>query len=447
MERRKRFFTGGVHPTDGGDKVLTKGKNIISYVPKSVRVSMKQGLGPAADCLVKAGDSVTQGQVIGKSTHFLSADVHAPVTGLVSAVTDGYCEIDVISCTLPAADAPYNKEWADLSAYSKQDLIGMLREGGLVGMGGAGFPTAAKYETKDAITHVLINAAECEMYLTCDEHTILEFAMAFLNGVQILKKAAGAEHAIICMEDNKPECKKLVEALLRGHEQEIELKVFPTKYPQGGEKQLILSAMGIEIPSGKLPASVGAIVSNVQTAKAAADMVLGKMPSMSRCITITGDVTNPGNYLVPIGTDIGELVKMSGDVRIKNNKVILGGPMTGRCIGENLDAGVISAIPEATVSKVSGGLIVLEGVHPVESNCIRCGSCVAACPIGLTPFAIDAAIRKDDLDTCQKYFATECIACGCCSYICPAHRELSYHTVQARDAVRSKMREEANRAK
>ncbi len=447
MERKKSVFAGGVHPTDGWDKALTSGKSIIPYVPKSVRVSMKQGLGPACKCVVGAGDTVRQGQLIGEAGHFLSAAIHAPVSGQVTKVTDQFCEIKVESCKLPEGKSAYNQILADISQWSKEELIGKLRDGGLVGMGGAGFPTAAKYQTKDKITHVLINAAECEMFLTCDEHIILEQGMAVINGVRILKKAAGAEHAVICIEDNKVHCKDALMAHLKGHEDEIEILLLPTKYPQGGEKQLIKAAMDVEIPSGKLPSSVGAIVSNIQTAKAAADMVLGEMPSISRCITVTGDVNEPNNYLVPIGTDIGELVALAGNVKNKQNRVILGGPMTGRCIGENMDAKAVSANADAYVSKVSGGLLVLEAVKMTESKCIRCGSCDAACPAGLTPFKIDAAIRKGNVKLCQSLHATECIACGCCSYVCPAKRELTHYTVQARDAVRMKMREEANRGK
>ncbi|MDO4650686.1 MAG: RnfABCDGE type electron transport complex subunit C [Eubacteriales bacterium] len=447
MDRKRSVFAGGVHPTDGGDKAITSGKKIIPYIPDTVKVSMKQGLGPECTCVVKAGDQVTQGQLIGESAHFLSAAIHAPVTGKVLSVKDNFCEIKVESCELPDGSAACNQKWCDISSYSREDLIEKLRQGGLVGMGGAGFPTAAKYQTKDPITHLLINAAECEMFLTCDEHMMLEQGMAILNGVQILKKAAGAANAVICMEDNKPHCKESLEKLLKGHEDEIRIQVFPTRYPQGGEKQLIKAAMNVEIPSGKLPSSVGAIVSNVQTAKAAADMVLSGMPSTSRCITITGCVKNPANYLVPLGTNIGELVAKSGDVTERKNKIVLGGPMTGRCIGVKQNARGISEIRDARVSKVSGGLLVLKETNMVESNCIRCGSCDKACPIGLTPFKIDAAIRKGDLALCQSLQATECIACGCCSYVCPAKRELSHHTVQARDAVRAKLREEANRGK
>ncbi len=439
MGKERTGFSGGIHPTDGWDKALTAGKEIIHYVPETVSVSMKQGLGPACNCVVSAGDHVTQGQVIGESAHFLSAAIHAPVTGTVTNTENGFCEIRVEKCDLPDETAAYYKEWADLGEFSKDFLIGQIEKGGLVGMGGAGFPTHVKYKTKDKITHLLINAAECEPFLTCDEHIMLEQGMAVLNGVQILKKAANADQAVICMEENKKHCKEHLESLLKGHEGEISIQLLPTRYPQGGEKQLIAAVMGTEIPAGQLPSSVGAIVSNVETAKAAADMVLGKQPLMSRCITITGDVKEPGNYIAPLGTDIGELLANAKDVKDIKNKVILGGPMTGRCIGENLTAREV----QESLSKVSGGLIVLEGTHTAESDCIRCGACEEACPAGLSPFKIDAAIRKNKVDLCQALNATECIGCGCCSYVCPAKRELTHYLVTARDTVRMKQREEA----
>ncbi|MDD3369910.1 MAG: RnfABCDGE type electron transport complex subunit C [Lachnospiraceae bacterium] len=445
MGKEQPKFFGGIHPTDGWDKALTADKKIISYVPESVRICMKQGLGPACTCVVKPGDRVEQGQIIGESAHFMSAAIHSSVTGTVVAADDQFCEIKTEACNLVDEAATYYKEWADVSAFTRDTVIEQLEKGGLVGMGGAGFPTHLKYETKDQITHVLINAAECEPFLSCDEHVMLEQGMAVLNGVQLLKKAAGAEQAVICMEDNKAHCKEYLEFLLKGHETGISIVLLPTRYPQGGEKQLIAATMGVEIPTGKLPSSVGAIVSNIQTAKAAADMVLGNRPLISRCITITGDVQEPGNYLVPLGTDIGELVRAAGDVKNPKNKVILGGPMTGRCIGEDLTAEQITKVTGESVSKVSGGLVVLAGTHTAESGCIRCGSCEDACPAGLTPFKIDAAMRKENISLCQTLNATECIGCGCCSYVCPSKRELTHTIVTARDTVRMKLREEATR--
>ena len=442
MFQSKSLFAGGIHPTDGFDKALTAGKDIVRYIPKMVRISMKQGLGPACKPVVHAGDHVVEGQLIGEANHFLSANVHASATGTVTAVDEAYCEIAVEACNLPDTDSVYYKEFVEIP-YSKEELVNLLSEGGLVGMGGAGFPTAVKYAIKEKITHLLINAAECEPFLTCDEHLILEQGVAILNGVRALKKACAAQKAIICMEDNKAHCKEALDKLLAGHEEEVQIQLMPTKYPQGSEKQLIQAAMGVEIPAGKLPADVGAMVSNIHTAKAAADMIFGGILCTSRVITVTGDVADPGNYLVPIGTDIGELVALAGDVKSKENKVILGGPMTGRLLGFHLDAAEMQAERKAFVSKVSGGLVVLNGYAPEVSNCIKCGRCVQICPAGIKPVMIEKNYLLRNLDKCKALYATECIACGSCSYVCPARRELAFHAVSARDAVRAKIREEA----
>ena len=440
---KKSRFRGGIHQTNGFDKELTANKDIITFVPDVVTISMKQGLGPACNCVVKDGDIVEQGQLIGEAKHFLSATVHASVTGKVLEVTDSYCKIQVHQCSLPDKDSDYNTRLIDISHFSKNEIIDKIEQAGIVGMGGAGFPAHVKYRTKSAITTLLINAVECEPYLTCDEHIILEYGYSLINGALLLKKASGAVKAYICIEDNKPHCIEKLKHLLSNVNDNIEVLSLATCYPQGGEKQLIYASMGVEVPSGKLPADVGAIVSNVQTAKAVADMVLGKIPSVSRCITITGDVTKPDTYLVTVGTNIGELVAKCGGVRSKDNKVILGGPMTGRCIGRSVSSEEILD----NVSKVSGGLIVLEGKFYDETACIKCEECVHACPIGLNPTRIDFAIRNNDLGLCESLDATECIACGCCSFVCPAQRELTYHTVKARDAVKAKQREEANSGK
>lgn len=441
---KKSLFAGGVHPTDGFDKKLTADKNIIQYIPKAVRISTKQGLGPNSKPVVETGAEVSQGQLIAQSEHFLSANIYSSVTGTVTFVDDTVICIDVKECKLDNTDLEHYKSLLDVP-NTREELVDLIKNGGLVGMGGAGFPTSAKYATKENITHLLINAAECEPFLTCDEHLILEQGMAVLNGIRALKKACDADRAIICMEDNKKHCAEELTRLLGDKKDEIEILLLPTRYPQGGEKQLIQSAMGIKLPSGKIPANVGAMVSNIHTAKAAADMIFAGIPSTSRVITVTGDVKEPNNYLVPLGTDIGELVALAGDVTSADNKVILGGPMTGRCLGFNLDAAKISEECKVAVSKVSGGLIVLKGYEPEASNCIKCGRCANACPIGLKPAAIEGNYNLGNLDACKKLYATECIACGSCSYVCPARRELTFNVVSARDAVRAKMREEASK--
>ena len=221
--------------------------------------------------------------------------------------------------------------------------------------------------------------------------------------------------------------------------EELEIKALPTKYPQGGERQLIQSVLGREVPMGGLPADAGVIVSNVGTAKAAADMVLGNRPLTSRIVTVTGCVKNPGNFLVPIGTSAKELVELCGGVTTEKNRVIGGGPMTGPCVASDWKG----EEELFYITKSTSGILVLPDSHYEEQPCIRCEACKNVCPAGLTPYQIDFAFLKEDYDLCQKLYAGECIACGCCSYICPAKRELTLRNRLARDFVKQRMREKA----
>lgn len=438
-------FHGGVHPTDGSDKALSNAKPIVEYTPKVVEISMAQTGPSICELLVKEGDHVDRGQLIGSPANFFAVKLHASVSGTVKEIKkiqNGPKEIPV--CVIeadeeqpPVKDLPYLHEMADISGYEKDQLIGLMEEGGITGMGGAGFPSHVKYKPNKPIEYVLINAAECEPFLTCDHRMLLEHSWEILNGVNLMVKAGGAKKGYICMEDNKQDVADRLNQLLKGVNAPVEVKVLPTMYPQGSERQLILAVTGNEIPAGGLPADAACIVSNAQSAKAMADIVFAGIPSITRCITITGKVKDPKNFLVPLGTPIRELVALAGGISHKDNKVILGGPMTGPCIGTGMTGDDITQC----VTKVSGGLLVLENDHIVESACIRCGGCGLVCPAGLSPFKIDHAYRAGNLELCEKLHATECIACGCCSYTCPAKRELTFYNTKARDAVKAMIRE------
>ena len=321
----------------------------------------------------------------------------------------------------------------------------MIRDGGLTGMGGAGFPTHKKYETDKKIDALLINAAECEPFLTCDYRLMLEQGFAVINGVRVLLKASGADKAYICMEDNKPEAAKLLQKILEEGKQQmkgenpVELKILPTQYPQGGERQLIQAVLNKEVPMGGLPADAGVIVSNVGTAKAAADMAFAGIPLTRRIVTVTGSVKNPGNYLVPIGTSARELLNLAGGVTVEKNRIIAGGPMTGPCVASDWKG----EEELFYVTKNTSGILVLPDREYEESPCIRCAGCESVCPAGLVPYQIEFAYMDEDYDLCEELYASECIACGCCSYICPAKRELSVRTRMARDIVKQRMRERA----
>lgn len=442
-------FHGGVHPTNGDDKRLSNAKPITEYTPKVVEISMAQTGPSLCECLVKAGDHVERGQLIGSPLNFFAVKLHASVSGTVKEikkVPNGPKEVDV--CVIEAdevqpeiPDLPYRHELADLSAFSKDDLIGLMAEGGLTGMGGAGFPCHVKYKPNKPIKYLLINAVECEPFLTCDHRMLLEHSWEILNGANAMVKAAGAEKGFICMEDNKMDVAERFNGMLKGLDIPMEVKVLPTRYPQGGERQLILATVGVEVPAGGLPADAGCILSNAQTAKAMADMVFAGIPSITRAITITGAVADPKNFLVPLGTPIRELVALAGGITEKDNKVILGGPMTGPCIGTGMTGDDI----DKYVTKVNGGLLVLKNDHLTELPCIRCGGCAEVCPAGLSPFKIDHAYRAGRLDLCEALHATECIACGCCSYQCPAKRELTFYNTKARDAVKAAIRERSKK--
>ena len=343
--------------------------------------------------------------------------------------------------------AAYRKEAADIRQISREEILAGLRDGGLTGMGGAGFPTHKKYETDKSIDTLLINGAECEPYLTCDYRLMLEEGYALLNGVRLLLKGSGAKQAYVCLEDNKPQAAENLNEILSGMRksgvmedgEQIEIAVLPTKYPEGGERQLIQAVTGWEVPMGGLPADVGVIVSNVATARAAADMILGGLPLIRRIVTVTGCVKEPGNYLVPVGTSAKELVELAGGVTVEKNRIIAGGPMTGPCVA--LDWNGEDEL--FYITKNTSGILVLPDSACEEQPCIRCGGCESVCPAGLTPWQIDFAFQQEDYDLCEKLYASECIACGCCSYICPAKRELTLRTRMARDAVKQRMRERA----
>nr|WP_296010048.1 SLBB domain-containing protein [uncultured Blautia sp.] len=377
----------------------------------------EQSFGGKCGLLVSPGDQVKAGALIGKPEAFMAAPLHASVTGEVLDVKE-VCNQGrmLLACIIKAdekqeqgrTEQKYETELIDINEISREETLDGIRNGGLTGMGGAGFPTHKKYETDKIIDTLLI------------------------NGVALLFKASGAKEAVICIEDNKPEAiKRLREILDQGKNQNasqgfegIRVEELPTQYPQGGERQLIQGVLNKEVPAGGLPADVGVIVSNIGTARAAADMVLGKTPLIRRIVTVTGCVKQPGNYLVPVGTSAKELVARCG------------GPMTGPCVASDWDDGEELFY----VTKNTSGILVLPDSQEEEQPCIRCSSCANVCPAGLVPYQIEYAFLEEDYDLCEQLHASECIACGCCSYTCPAKRELSVRTRMARDMVKQRMR-------
>ena len=441
--KRNSGFFGGIHPTDGSDKALTDQKPIRFLEPDTVTIYLNQSLTGGCKPLVKEGEQVVKGQLIARSEGFARDHLHASVTGRVEKIAEirekGTSRTAfVIARQGEQTEEPvaaYQKEFSDLAGYSREKILEAIMEGGLVGMGGAGFPTYKKYDGQK-LDWLLINAAECEPFLTCDHRLMLEAGYQVLNGVRLLLKASGAKKAYICMEENKRDAAAYLKELLEGHSDPIEIRLLPVRYPQGGERQLIQTVLGVEVPQGGLPATVGAVVSNVGTAAACADAVLGGRPLTHRIVTVTGLVKEAANYRVPIGTPIRQLLAACGGVTAEKNRVIIGGPMTGNCVavdwkGEELPF----------VTKTTSGVVVLPEFSSREQPCIRCGGCERVCPAGLVPYQIDSAFRQEDFDLCEKLYASECIACGCCSYTCPARRELTWTVRTARDTVKQRMRE------
>ena len=454
QKKGKSVFPGGVHPTDGSDKALSMDAAVQRYEPSTVTILSEQSFGGKCRLLVQPGDTVEEGQLIGEPEAFMAAPLHASVSGTVLDVREVVNQgRKLLACVIQRekecaeSSASYRTAAADIREISREEILAGIRDGGLTGMGGAGFPAHKKYETDKDIDTLLINGAECEPYLTCDYRLMLEEGYALVNGARLLLKASGAERACICLEDNKPQAAENLSHILEKARnqgimesgEQVEVKIFPTKYPEGGERQLIQAVTGREVPMGGLPADVGVIVSNVGTAKAAADMILGHMPLTRRIVTVTGWVKNPGNYRVPIGTSAKELVELAGGVTVPQNRVIAGGPMTGPCVASDWNG----EEELFYITKNTSGILVLPDSAWEEQPCIRCGGCENACPAGLVPWQIDFAFQQEDYELCEKLYASECIACGCCSYICPAKRELTVRTRMARDAVKQRMRERA----
>ncbi|MBS6398203.1 MAG: electron transport complex subunit RsxC [Clostridiales bacterium] len=453
-KREKSRFPGGVHPTDGYDKELTMDLPVYTYWPDTVTILSEQSFGGKCRFLVEPGDQVEEGSLIGEPEAFMAAPLHASVSGTVLEIREVQQQgRSIPGCILKCEGVRqeekklYETELVDLRNFAGDEIIGAIRDGGLTGMGGAGFPTHKKYETDKPIDALLINGAECEPFLTCDYRLMVEQSYGVINGVRLLLKASGAKNAYICMEDNKPEAAKILNRILEeaeekgilGAEEKVAVQVLPTKYPQGGERQLIQGVLGREVPMGGLPADVGVIVSNVGTAKAAADMVLSGRPLTRRIVTVTGWVKNPGNYLVPIGTSAKELLNHCGGVTVEKNRIIAGGPMTGPCAASDWNG----EEELFYVTKNTSGILVLPDMDYEEQPCIRCGGCENVCPAGLVPYQIEIAFLEEDLDLCEKLYASECIACGCCSFTCPARRQLAVRTRTARDMVKQRMRERA----
>lgn len=441
-----RTFKGGVHPND--HKSATASIAVVDLAPPEELVfPVSQHIGAPAKPCVKVGDRVLMGQKIAEADGFMSANIHSSVSGSVVAIEkrlhpNGFPTESIVvkndgqdELMPPIENCGY-----DYKLKSAKEIIEIIREAGIVGMGGATFPTHVKLSVPDEanIDYVIINGAECEPYLTSDYRAMLETPEEIITGLEILMHIFGLKDGYIGIEDNKPAAiasmKRAAEEVTDG---KIHIVTLKTKYPQGAEKQLINAVTGRKMPPGTLPWQSGCIVNNIDTCASIARAVTKGLPLRNRIVTLGGDaVNNPMNYRVRIGTPFSYIIEQSGGLKCEVKKVLMGGPMMGMAVAN-------TSVP---VIKGTSGIIAYGEVAARlddETSCIRCAKCVYVCPMKLQPNLLDLAARQHDTDMLQKLNVVDCIECGSCAYVCPSKRR----QVQQIKVAKVKLREIQTRAK
>lgn len=419
-------FKGGVHPYDG--KELSKDKPIRDYLPKGDLVyPLSQHIGAPAKPVVAVGDEVLKGQMIAEAGGFVSAPIYASASGKIKAIEPRRTVVgDMVNAIILENDGEFKEvEYQavdDVSTLSKEEIMKRIQDAGVVGMGGAGFPTHVKLSPKEPekIDYIIANCAECEPYLTADYRRMVEEPEKLIEGMRIILSMFDNAKGIFGVEDNKPDCIAKLRELVKD-EPRMEVKALKTKYPQGSERQLIYAATGRAINSTMLPADAGCIVDNVDTIVAIYHAVKFGMPLIQRIVTITGDaVTEPQNLRVNIGTSFAELLEAAGGTKVQPKKVIAGGPMMGFAMFDL----------NCPTTKTTGGLLLLakddvEEAEAQETACINCGRCVAACPSRMVPSRLADFAEQHRPEMFEAWHGMECMECGSCSYTCPAKRNLA----------------------
>lgn len=416
-------FKGGIHPNDG--KSLAKDKAIVTVMPKGDLIyPLSQHIGAPASPIVSVGDHVLKGQKIAEAGGFVSAPIHASVSGTVKAIEPHFNPTgSKVNCIVVENDGEYQEvEYTPakpLDALIKEEILNLIGEAGIVGMGGAGFPTKVKLSPKEPekIEYVIANCAECEPYITADYRRMLENPEELVSGMKVVLKLFNNAKGIFGVEDNKPDCIAKLKELTKD-EPRMEVLALKTKYPQGAERQLIFATTGRAINSSMLPADAGCVVDNVETLIGIHHAVIGGRPVMERIVTVSGDgVKDPGNFKVLFGTNQRELVEAAGGFLGEPEKVISGGPMMGFAMF-TLDT---------PITKTSSSILCLtkdEVAANEPSACINCGRCVEVCPSRIIPSRLADFAEHHNEEAFTKWEGLECVECGSCSYVCPAKRQL-----------------------
>lgn len=413
------------HKTETENKAIEK-----LLLPSKVYIPLSQHIGKANSAIVKIGDYVFTGRKIGAVPAHVCAPVHASISGKVVAIQDwphsvlGRSKAVVIeSDGLDSRQAQTaNRKKEDIDKLTPDEIRNIVLEAGIVGMGGASFPSHIKLSPPKPVDTLIINGAECEPYLTGDYRLMIEKTKEILQGIEIVARCLGVKEVYIAIEDNKPDA---IERF-RAENSRFKIKVLKTQYPQGGEKQLVMNALAKEIPSGKLPFDIGVVVHNVATAFAIYEAAYLNKPLYERVVTVAGScVSNPKNFLVRIGTPIKDLIDFCGPLKEEPAKIIIGGPMMG----------IAQFSDKAPVIKSTTGILLFnkkEAIFSEELPCIRCGACVRECPVFLMPTLISLASQKGLWPQAKAYGASDCIECGICSYVCPSNIRLVQYIRRAK---------------